>query len=210
MDRDTRARITSLGDALPSTPDVRSANLSCRVVGFYPFAGGLSRPRGFFKVLAWLLKDVHQAVVVTVAVDDEDGSRSSPGAREKVRMDFMTKGGDGAEVWYNQQLQWRVLLGESIQGEVRIHRYGAAGRGAPCSQPSPSNPKLRSLIAFASRFDTRMNLYTNNCRVFAARVQQEAERLNRESESSPAFSSTSTTTSDSHMDGGRPRKGRLF
>jgi len=128
--------------------------LSCCIKGFYPFAGG---PKG---LTAWLFQDIHQAIIVKSSVSSD-----------KLSMDFMTDGGVGAEVWWNEQLKWQVFLGQSIPGEVRMRNSGT--RSAPGS-------KLERLREIAARYDCSMNLYTNNCRIFCARMQREVERLNHE------------------------------
>lgn len=136
--------------------------LSCRVRGFFPFPGG---PRG---PVAWLFRDTHQALSVKCADSDC-----------RLHMDFMTEGGQAHPVWWDEGVKWRVLLGGSICGEVRIRSGGravlpdAGERGAPSS-------KLERLREIAESYDTRMNLYTNNCRIFCARMRREAERLNVE------------------------------
>ena len=78
----------------------------------------------------------------------------------------MTAGGAAHPVWWDENLKWRVLLGATIAGEVRV-------RGAPQSG------KLARLAAYARDYDTFMHLYANNCRVFAARMRREAARAER-------------------------------
>ena len=82
--------------------------------------------------------------------------------------DFMTAGGASHPVWWDENLKWRVLLGATIAGEVRV-------RGSP-----REGGKLARLEAYARDYDTGMHLYANNCRVFAARMRREAARLNAE------------------------------
>ena len=123
-----------------------------RIRGFYPFPGG---PRG---PIAWLLRDTHQAIVIT------DGS-------DRVFLDFMTEGGAAHPVWWDERVKWEVLLGRSIRGEVRLRNSGV--RGAPGS-------KLNRLREKAAGYDRNMSLYTNNCRVFCARMEREVARLNAE------------------------------
>jgi hypothetical protein len=130
--------------------------LRCDIRGYYPFPG--RRRHG---VLAWVFRDTHQAISVR--------SSLSPGSR--LVMDFMTAGGQGHPVWWDDATKWQVLLGQSIDGHVRIRSIG---------QPSP---KLEQLRACAQAHDVRMRLYTNNCRVFTARMQREVERLNDEDDS---------------------------
>ena len=145
-------------DAYVSSPTTRPAAaadrviLTSRVRGYFPFPIG-EADRG---PLYWLFRDVHQAVHV----------RSSEG--ERVTADFMTAGGAAHPVWWDENLKWRVLLGATIAGEVRV-------RGAPCA-----GSKLARLAAYAREYDTGMHLYANNCRVFAARMRREAARLNAE------------------------------
>ena len=40
--------------------------------------------------------------------------------------------------------------------------------------------KLERLRSIAESYDRDMNLYTNNCRIFCARMRREVERLNAE------------------------------
>ena len=128
--------------------------LSCRVRGFFPFPSGPQGPIG------WLFRDTHQAITVT----NDCG--------ERLTMDFMTAAGQAHPVWWDESVKWQVMLGQSIDGEVRI-------RG-DCSPGS----KLERLREAAERYDRSMNLYTNNCRIFCARMRREAVRLNPE-ESTP-------------------------
>ena len=66
-------------------------------------------------------------------------------------MDFMTAGAQSHPVWYDERVKWQVLLGGSIDGEVRI-------RG----RDPPPGSKLARLRQHAESYDTRMRLYTNN------------------------------------------------
>ena len=137
------------------TTQARDA-LTSRIKGFYPFHGG--RPRG---PIAWLLRDTHQAIIV-----------SSPSG-DRVFMDFMTEGGAAHPVWWDEASKWQVMLGGCIRGEVRMRnpRPSAALR---------SDPKLDRLRAAAAEYPRSMNIYTNNCRVFCARMEREVARLNSE------------------------------
>lgn len=145
-----------LYDAYVSSPTTRPAAaadreiLTSRVRGYFPFPTG---PRG---PLYHLFRDVHQSV----SVSSSDGGR--------LHADFMTAGGAAHPVWWDENLKWRVLLGATIAGEVRV-------RGSP-----REGGKLARLEAYARDYDTGMHLYANNCRVFAARMRREAARLNAE------------------------------
>ena len=132
----------------------RRAARSSRIKGFYV-------PRWARGPIAWLLRDTHQAIIV-----------SSP-TGDRVFMDFMTEGGAAHPVWWDEASKWQVMLGGSIRGEVRIRnpRPSAALR---------SDPKLDRLRAAAAEYDRSMHLYTNNCRVFCARMEREVARLNGE------------------------------
>lgn len=129
-----------------------SERLACRVKGFYPFPQGVNGP------IAWLFRDTHQAIEVTTA-----------GGTSKLLLDFMTEGGPAHPVWWDEAVKWRVLLGGSICGEVRVRRTGEI-----CKPDS----KLERFKAAAMAYDTRMNLYTNNCRIFCARMEREVQRFN--------------------------------
>ena len=130
--------------------------LKCRIKGFYPFPGDV--PAGIF---GWLFRDTHQAILV----------RTSAGS-DSLFMDFMTEGGAAHPVWWDEALKWQVLLGQSIDGEVRVRVIGEGG--APGS-------KLRRLREAAEDYSERpLNLYVSNCRIFCARMQREVERLNAE------------------------------
>ena len=162
--------------AAPSeAPTLLDEVLECRVRGYFPFPGG---PRGPF---AWLFRDTHQAISVF---------GTGP---ERLHMDFMTAGGGAHPVWWDEGVKWQVLLGGSIRGEVRV-------RGAAATPGS----KLARLREVAESYDTDMNLcilrafepqstaeppahascppsrYTNNCRIFCARMRREAARINAE------------------------------
>ena len=151
-------------------PKLPPQQLSCQVIGFYPFPGG---PRG---PLAWLFRDTHQALSVV----GEDQAR--------LHMDFMTEGGQAHPVWWDERVKWRVLLGQSIRGEVRIRGGGRSGLRlvegvggvAAGDDATSSSSKLERLRQIAEGYDCRMNLYSNNCRIFCARMRREAERLNAE------------------------------
>ena len=136
--------------------------LSCKVRGFYPFPGG---PRG---PVAWLFRDTHQALSVV----GEDKAR--------LHMDFMTEGGQAHPVWWDEGVKWKVLLGQSIQGEVRIRSGGRGGLrlvegvGGVASGVDATSPssKLERLRQIAEGYDCSMNLYSNNCRIFCARMRR--------------------------------------
>mmetsp|Transcript_30464 Transcript_30464/g.62013 ORF Transcript_30464/g.62013 Transcript_30464/m.62013 type:complete len:226 (-) Transcript_30464:231-908(-) len=91
-------------------------------------------------------------------------------------MDFMTEGGAAHPVWYDETTKLAVLLGGCINGEVRIRESAA---------PSPGS-KLGRLRSAAVNYDSRMNIYSNNCRIFCAKMQREVERLNAENEAQGA------------------------
>ena len=141
-------------DALAGADDPEREMLCCSIRGFYPFPG-----RNRHGLLAKVFRDTHQAISV----------RSSRSPDAWLFMDFMTAGGQAHPVWWDDFTKWRVLLGQSIDGEVRVK-----SRGQRCA-------KLERLRKAAQRsYDTRMRLYSNNCRVFVARMQREVERLNDE------------------------------
>jgi len=134
--------------------------LSCRIIGFYPFPG---ERKG---ALGWIFRDTHQAIIVT----------SSATGQGRLFMDFMTEGGAAHPVWYDETTKLAVLLGGCINGEVRIRESAA---------PSPGS-KLGRLRSAAVNYDSRMNIYSNNCRIFCAKMQREVERLNAENEAQGA------------------------
>mmetsp|Transcript_35181 Transcript_35181/g.110536 ORF Transcript_35181/g.110536 Transcript_35181/m.110536 type:complete len:241 (+) Transcript_35181:63-785(+) len=162
--------VDSCGGA-PAVVDGATATerLTCRVKGFYPFpesegGGGLAR---------WLFRDTHQAVAVR-------SMRRSPVACESssLLMDFMTRGGAAHPVWWSEPVQWHVLLGGGIDGEVRLRASGSA---------VPAGSKLAAVRDFAAAYDERpLSLYSGNCRVFCARVRREVARLNNADLSRPA------------------------
>merc|ERR1712187_615647 len=80
-------------------------------------------------------------------------------------------GGQAHPVWWDELVRWRVLLGGNLRGEVRIRDAGVQ---------SPKGSKLQRLRDIARTYDCTMNIYTSNCRIFAARMQREVERLNAE------------------------------
>ena len=92
-------------------------------------------------------------------------------------MDFMTKGAEFDPVWYNDAVQWNVFLGGTIEGEVRI-RY--LGKTTP-NNAAITKPKLEKLLEIANTYHCEINLYGNNCRMFAVRMEQEVERRNSNS-----------------------------
>ena len=160
--------------------------LSCRVLGFYPFPKSKSRGP-----LEWLLKDTHQAIVVTESIPGRAAKS------KRVRMDFMTKDGGNHPVWYDEATKWNVFFGGSIDGEVRVrdlrtktkHRTTNQTNGQfrysdalpmDSSERNVTSSKLDRLIVYANDYDCNMNLYTNNCRMFAARMEREVKRLNAE------------------------------
>jgi len=134
--------------------------LSCRIKGFYPFPEVNDQDSGLGSFCRWLFKDTHQGILV----------KTSCGS-DRLFMDFMTEGGQSNPVWWDEVTKWRVCLGGSIRGEVRIRDSGALG---------PPDSKLQRLREIARAYDCSMNLYTSNCRIFAARMQREVERLNAE------------------------------
>ena len=199
------------------TEDMEKKNeskLSCRVLGFYPFP--TPPPQG---PLGWLLKDTHQAIMVTSTSTLSSarsakisGSRKYRTKKTTLLMDFMTKGGASHPVWYDEITKWNVFLGGSIEGEVRIKVLGTIqdrrdrivtaeekdnsssrndgynnnNRMARLSKDGleldreSSSSRTRRLMSFVDSYNCEMNLYRNNCRMFAARVEREIERLNLE------------------------------
>lgn len=151
----------------------RKFELTSRVVGFYPFP--IAPPRG---PVGWILKDVHQAIFVTETIfPDAEETIEFPNlasTKKTVRMDFMTKDGARHPVWSDEIVKWNVFFGSSIDGEVRIKWIGEKGDGLE------SELKLDRLIDYAKGYDCQMNLYCNNCRMFAARMERETIRLNLE------------------------------
>lgn len=119
----------------PATTDEK---LSCRVVGFYPFPKRAGP-------LAWLFRDTHQAVDISCGSD-------------RLFADFMTAGGGAHPVWWDDGVKWHVLLGGSIEGEVRMKNSGECIPGS----------KLERLRTALAAYDCRMNIYTNSARAAAA------------------------------------------
>ena len=56
-----------------------------------------------------------------------------------------------------------------MPGEVRVRQTGGE-----------LTPQLSRVLDFCDCYDPSLNFYTNNCRTFCSRVEQEVERLNRE------------------------------
>jgi hypothetical protein len=190
---------------LTANPSQRtpSSKLSCKILGFYPFPS--PPPKG---PLGWLFKDTHQAIMVTLTSNYYDKDGANKVRKTKVLMDFMTKGGASHPVWYDEIVKWQVFLGGSIEGEVRMKVLGAKQRRAQNDniihletgtnhcidldfQKSSdemnnddygldvsSTPSLERLMKYANTYNCEMNLYGNNCRMFAARMEREVERIN--------------------------------
>ena len=74
-------------------------------------------------------------------------------------------------MWFDEATKWRVFLGQNIRGEVRI-------RIRPAGGVVPPGSKLERFWVAAAAYDDRMNIYTNNCRIFCARMEREVARLN--------------------------------
>ena len=176
--------------------DDDEAKLYCRVMGYYPFPKKTTATTnsqqlfGIGRFWKWLLKDTHQAIIITQQQQQQQQQHETI----KVRMDFMTKGGANHPVWYNEIVKWHVWLGGTIDGEIRIKVTGGGGgaeqrqrrqqqRGTTLSTPSSStvaySPTMQQLITYATNYNCHMNLYTNNCRMFTARIEREVERLNQ-------------------------------
>jgi hypothetical protein len=154
--------------------------LSCRILGFYPFP--TPPPQG---PLGWVFRDTHQAIMVQ---SSSPSSSSAKGRRVSVLMDFMTKDGEFHPVWYNEIVKWNVFLGGTIEGEVRVRFLGNKTKNDYQQQHDleercRKSPKMERLLKIARSYDCEMNLYGNNCRMFAARMEREVERLNYESNS---------------------------
>lgn len=104
----------------------------------------------------------------------------------------MTKNGANHPVWYDEIVKWNVILGGNIGGEVRVKVFGTKPQNPTTnenskntkvlsmddSESSAPSTKLKCLISYANDYDCAMNLYSNNCRMFAARMEREVERLN--------------------------------
>lgn len=110
----------------------------------------------------------------------------------------MTKNGPNHPVWYDDLAKWNVFLGGSIDGEVRVKLFGRktpigdtntlsmenGGSGSNHKNNAAAvGSKLDRLVAHARDYDCQMNLYRNNCRMFAARMEREVVRLNLEENS---------------------------
>jgi len=179
--------------------------LTSRVLGFYPFPTSPPRRRGG-PFLGWILNDTHQAIIVTEQQPtSEESSSSQQTAATRVRMDFMTKNGAGHPVWYDEATKWNVFFGGSIDGEVRIKILGSKRQRRTSSSANEeeeskdettllvvdgsnsksASSKLERLIARADDYNCRMNLYSNNCRIFVARMEREVIRLNLEGTDNP-------------------------
>ena len=137
-------------------PTPRAETLSCRISGFYPFPESTRRDDGLCGILGWAFKDTHQAITV----------RSSLPGGGRLMMDFMTAGGIAHPVWWDERVKWRVWLGGTIQGEVRIRMHGEQTRG------------LRKVRALAEAYGDSMSLYASNCRIFCARMERQVVRVN--------------------------------
>lgn len=164
--------------------DEEEEALSCRVLGFYPFPGPL--PEG---VLGWMLRDVHQAILVESLPRPSDAGvdgRRRRGRRRRVLLDFMTEDGEFHPVWRDETAKWSVLLGSSIRGEVRIRHPGRRdgyddheeSDGDGDGDERHPGGKMERFLEIARSYDCNMNLYTNNCRTFCARMEREVCRLN--------------------------------
>ena len=102
-------------------------------------------------------------------------------------LDFMTKDGELHPVWYDETTKWNVFLGRCIQGEVRIRHLGrkngygdekSDGGGSGEYHSRTGSSKMERFLEIAQSYDCNMNLYTNNCRIFCARMEREVYRLN--------------------------------
>lgn len=175
--------------------------LSYRVIGFFPFVGSPLRKFTF----EWIFKDTHQAIIVETL-----------NGKEKVLLDFMTKGGQSHPVWWDERVKWNVFLGGSIRGEVRQRFLGKKekikskkenfvfendimsktknnyGRSASTTiSDSMTSPRLLQLLEASRSYDCNMNLYCNNCRMFCARMEREVERLNAEEQKKEGITAAS-------------------
>lgn len=202
-----------LVDDLNTNQQKSSSLLSCRILGFYPFP--TPPPKG---PLGWLLKDTHQAIMITSTSGDCSTYGTMKAKKTTVLMDFMTKGGASHPVWYDEFVKWKVFLGGSIEGEVRMKVLGAKRRNQHISMTRNHNndniiqletgsntmndvhtdsdlqesvdemdndydlefscPSMKKLMRYANSYNCEMNLYGNNCRMFAARMEREVQRIN--------------------------------
>jgi hypothetical protein len=153
------------GPEISATPRTKEI-LSCRVRGYYPFSG---KPRG---LSGFLFGDVHSAIEITTSVGGQ-----------KLKLDFMTKDGQAADVWTNEFLQLAILLGASIPGEVRL--LGTGKRATSRKDGEQLSPQLQQIMQFVEAYDMDMNIYLNNCRTFTRKMEREVERLNNLADSSP-------------------------
>jgi hypothetical protein len=115
------------------TDGAAATQLSCKIVGFFPFPSHAARGP-----LYWAFKDTHQAVVVKCG-------------EERLFVDFMTAGGASHPVWWEERLRWLVLLGGRIDGELRI-------KDRSVGEPVASASKLERLRAWMDGYDVRMHL----------------------------------------------------
>ena len=188
---DARIAITSL--SMPSSS--KDSMLSCRILGFYPFP--TPPPKGPF---GWLLRDTHQAIIVSVSSTSPLTSSASGDrvVKRTAMLDFMTQGGTLHPVWYDEYVKWHVFLGGNISGEVRVKLLGNKKRqqNENTTNGSQYDDKMERLLLFARSYDCKMNLYGNNCRMFTARMEREVERLNSED-----FNSSVILKSNIRLDG---------
>jgi hypothetical protein len=182
----TSPTVTSITDESKDNKDHhhqgqdQGESLSCRILGFYPFP--TPPPPG---PLGWLFRDTHQAVMIQSSLSSSSSSSSSQRDRITVIMDFMTKDGEFHPVWYNENVKWNVFLGGTIEGEVRVRFLGGNKMNQDQQQDHDweeriltKNPNMKQLLQIARSYNCEMNLYGNNCRMFAARMEREVERLN--------------------------------
>ena len=192
---DIRSRNDTSGMIYVDNRTETESKLSCRVLGFYPFP--TTPPAG---PLGSLLKGTHQAIIVTETIPraaETLGSKKVKLKKTSLLMDFMTKNGASHPVWYDEIVKWNVFLGGNIEGEVRMKALGtktlhqtknstnekvkdANVLSMNSSESNVSYSKINRLIAYANDYDCRMNLYSGNCRMFAARMEREVERINLE------------------------------
>jgi len=153
--------------------------LSCKIVGFYPFPP--PPPKG---LIGWLFRDIHEAIIIRSSIK---------GKNNAILLDFMTKGGQGHPVWWDENAKWNVFLGGTIEGEIRLRFLGSRQQSESRDIIDVSNntdkgnenqisssPKIEKLIQIANAYDCKMNLYRNNCRFFSACMEREVDRLNNE------------------------------
>jgi hypothetical protein len=179
--------------------------LSCRILGFYPFP--TPPPKG---LSGWLFKDTHQAILIESSMYKnqkllmdfmtKDGELHPVWYNENVKWGVMlgsnikgkvrirVLGGKvGRRRARRRQRQQQQQQGEREELEASNNLeeeddddYNGRIQEQQNIEETLRSSKMGEILQIAQSYNTNMNLYRNNCRIFCANMEREVGRVNQQ------------------------------